>query len=279
MTPQEKLVAWLKSQVGYKASAGKHNKYAQALDKTGVYNGPKDGYDWCETFYDDGIFECFGVSTGTKMLNQPMGGCGAGCEQSAQYYRNGGQWSTSPSLGAQIYFGSVGDEYHTGGVVGYDSGYVYTVEGNVGGGAGEVAYRTHDRYGGGIAGYGIPNWSLVGGSTASDVPSSSAALAVDGDFGPYTCKALQTALQSHGYYKDYLIDGDFAYYSKCAMQEYLQETGHYRGFLADGDFAYYSKCAMQMYLASKAYYKGDVNGSMDSATVKALQTALNEGAF
>lgn len=165
MTPQEKLVNWALAQVGYAAYDGKRNKYAQAIDKTDGYNGAKDGYDWCESFHDCGMMECFGLDLAWKMMNQPKGGCGAGCEQSASYYRSAGQWSDSPSLGAQIYFGAKGSEYHTGIVVGYDSSTVYTVEGNTGyslgysGGA--VLKQDYPRSSSKIAGYGVPDWSLA----------------------------------------------------------------------------------------------------------------------
>ena len=180
MTPQEKVAAWALSQVGYAAYNGKHNKYAQALDKTKGYNGPKDGYDWCESFHDCGMMECFGLETAWKMMNQPMGGCGAGCEQSAAYYRAAGRWSSSPSLGAQIYFGSVGDEYHTGFVVGYDASTVWTAEGNTGyslgypGGA--VLKQSYPRSSSKIAGYGVPDWSLAkdGDAVFSDVGKGTA---------------------------------------------------------------------------------------------------------
>ena len=79
---------------------GKFNKYARALDRTGLYNYPKDGYDWCDIFYDWLLVEEFGLDVALLMSNQPMHGCGAGCEFSASYYRAVNQWSGEPSLGA-----------------------------------------------------------------------------------------------------------------------------------------------------------------------------------
>ncbi len=49
-TPQERVVARARSEVGYVPADGKINKYAWALDRTGLYNYPKDGYDWCDIF-------------------------------------------------------------------------------------------------------------------------------------------------------------------------------------------------------------------------------------
>lgn len=161
-TPQERLVAWAEAQVGTAAYSGKRNKYADWMDARGMYNGPKSGYDWCDVFYDCGIAQTFGVDMVQPMLNQPKGGCGAGCEYSASYYKAMGRFSQTPKIGSQIFFG---DFDHTGVVVGFNDGVVHTVEGNTGysegysGGA--VRERTYYRNSGSIAGYGEPRWELV----------------------------------------------------------------------------------------------------------------------
>lgn len=79
-TPQERVVALAKSQVGYYPTHGKFNKYAEALDKTDLYNYAKNGYDWC-------LVQEFGVEVAKSMTGQPSHGCGAGCDFSASYYR------------------------------------------------------------------------------------------------------------------------------------------------------------------------------------------------
>jgi len=161
-TPQERLVAWFESQVGYAADAGKHNKFAVYMDSLGMYNGPKNGYDWCDVTYDCGIAQTFGPDMVQPMLNQPKGGCGAGCEFSAQYYKDMGRFSHTPKIGSQIFFG---DFDHTGCVVSFNDGVVNTIEGNTGysegypGGA--VRRRSYARNSGYIAGYGEPRWELV----------------------------------------------------------------------------------------------------------------------
>lgn len=161
-TPQERLVAWFEAQVGYAATAGKRNKFAAYMDSLGMYNGPKNGYDWCDVTYDCGIAQTFGPEMVQPMLNQPKGGCGAGCEFSAQYYKDMGRFSQTPKIGSQIFFG---DFDHTGCVVSFNDGVVNTIEGNTGysegypGGA--VRRRSYARNSGYIAGYGEPRWELV----------------------------------------------------------------------------------------------------------------------
>ena len=164
-SPQERVAAWCLNQVGYVAASSKQNTYAVYMDSLGFYNGPKNGYDWCDVFADCAYVKCFGKANALAMTYQVEGGGGAGCWISAAWYRNNGAWSSKPGLGRQIFFGTVGDEYHTGIVVGYTSTTVTTVEGNTGynygysGGA--VMQQTYSLNDSRIAGYGVPNWALV----------------------------------------------------------------------------------------------------------------------
>ena len=165
-TTPEKVSALAKTQVGYKATGGgtygtRYSKYAAELDAMGdVYNYPKNGYDWCDIFADWCYIKVMGKERAIAAINQPKYGCGAGCSFSADYYREMGRFSGSPSLGAQVFFdwGDDGIEDHTGIVIGYNSTYVYTVEGNTGGGNGQVAARTYSRTDKRIVGYGLPRW-------------------------------------------------------------------------------------------------------------------------
>ena len=139
------------------------NRFAAAIDKLRdqgycVYNGKKNGYDWCDLSYDEMQIECWGVETAQKMLYQPWNSCGAGCKFSADYYRSAGAWYDTPVIGDQIFYGKKGDETHTGAVYDVDDTYVYTVEGNYGN---QVAERRVKRTDSSISGYGRPNYALV----------------------------------------------------------------------------------------------------------------------
>ena len=161
--PIDILVNTATSQIGYKASSGKRNKYANELDKYGVvYNYPKDGFDWCDIFVDWCFITTFGLSKGMEMIYQPQKSTGAGCEFSAQFYRNKKAFTKTPSVGNQIFFGTTGKESHTGIVVKVTDNYVFTIEGNTGGGNGAVQKKQYLKTNNKIVGYGIPNWKLVG---------------------------------------------------------------------------------------------------------------------
>lgn len=185
MTPQEKLLATALKEVGYighKSAAqldsptvnggGKYNKYARDLDalKT-FYNGPKQGFDWCDCFCDWCFVQTFGRALAQKMIFQPDRSCGAGTGYSLGYYKAKGRLFTTPQPGDQIFFGDAKSTWHTGIVTRVTGGTVCTVEGNAGNplGVHEFKYRVGDKI---IKGYGRPDWSIAGQAAPSAPPVS-----------------------------------------------------------------------------------------------------------
>lgn len=185
MTPQERLVATAVDQVGYighKSAAqldtptanggGKFNKYARDLDALGdFYNGPKNGFDWCDCFVDWCFVKTFGRETAQKITFQPNRSCGAGTAYSLGYYKSHGKFFSTPQVGDQIFFGDSTSTWHTGIVTRVSGGSVCTVEGNAGSplGVHEFKYPLGDRI---IKGYGRPDWVMVGGETQPPAPTA-----------------------------------------------------------------------------------------------------------
>ena len=172
----EDVIRIAKTQVGYhekdnasdldsftSKSDGKGNftKYARDFDEKWptFYNGKKQGFDYCEITNDwchvMASLENGGtVDDARETLCQPIKSMGAGCTQSAAYYKAAGRWSEYPKIGAQIYFGQYD---HTGIVINYDSVYVYTIEGNTSKGmVEEKVYKRRDDY---VLGYGYPKYA------------------------------------------------------------------------------------------------------------------------
>ena len=128
----------------------------------------------------------------------------------------------------------------------------------------------------------LKGMGIIGGIRPKYRSGQSGKLYVDGIFGVNTCKALQRSLQSHGYYKGYLIDGDWGHYSKLALQQYLRAKGYYTNYyLIDGWFGVASVKALQTYLRKLGYYTADylIDGDWGKYTTIALQNALNAGKF
>ena len=184
MTTVERLLATARAEVGYLEKASKaqldsktanagsanYTKYARDLDKLGVYHAHKQGFAWCDIFVDWCFIQTFGLETGMKMTGQPTGGYGAGCTESARYYKQIGRFHRSgPQPGDQIFFTYTNGRTmaHTGIVERAAGGRVYTIEGNTSGASGVIAN------GGGvcrksypldyarIGGYGRPDYSIV----------------------------------------------------------------------------------------------------------------------
>jgi murein DD-endopeptidase MepM/ murein hydrolase activator NlpD len=89
--------------------------------------------------------------------------------------------------------------------------------------------------------------------------SAPSGIAVDGDFGPATKRALQTALSV-------AADGDFGPASTRALQSFL-------GVAADGSWGPATTRALQGFLGVPA------DGSFGPQTIRALQASLNGGTF
>ena len=195
-------------------NAGYNNwtKYARDLDALGYfYNGPKNGYAWCDVFVDWCFVQAFGPEAAMKLLQQPQRSYGAGCTYSARYFKNKGQLYTTPKAGDQIFFwnSSKSELAHTGLVYAVDNTYVYTIEGNTSSASGVVAngggvfkkkYKLNYTR---IYGYGRPNYD------AETNTSPTINEKVDYSYVP-TVKEWQLAAIADGYkFPKYGADGDW----------------------------------------------------------------------
>lgn len=145
-----------------------YTKYARDLWTADphFYQGPKQGYAWCCVFVDWCIYDaCNRDSVKAQNAKFYTGPYGAGCQFSAEYYKNAGQWYTDPKPGDQIFFGHSGNYQHTGLVEKVENGMVYTIEGNSNNMVQSRCYSVTD---GSILGYGRPKYD--GDSRPVDLP-------------------------------------------------------------------------------------------------------------
>lgn len=154
------------------ANAGDMNftKYARDLDSLGVYHAKKQGLSWCAMFCLWCFVKAYGVLPAMRMTGQQMAGYGAGCTESARYYKSLGRFFTSnPQPGDQIFFTRDGGKtmYHTGLVERVANGRVYTIEGNTSSApgvepnGGSVWDKSYSLTYAQIGGYGRPDYSIV----------------------------------------------------------------------------------------------------------------------
>lgn len=253
------VVRWAESQIGQTDGT----QYAR------IAVGWSSPADWCAYFVSAGLkvtaTRCPYFPNGFAFDKRDLGKIGDRWREPYDLYPGypigfdfdgGGQWG--------------GD--HVGFVVKrYGPGDYDTVEGN----CGKRVRRKHRT----VKGDGI-----IGGIEPffDSIKPAPTKLHVDGIFGPNTCKKLQTALQSHGYYRGYLVDGEWGYYSKLALQQYLRKLGYYGTYwLLDGWFGIASVKALQTYLRKLGYYTADyiIDGDWGKYTTMALQRALNADRF
>ena len=218
------------------SGSGNWTKYAAYLDSyAGFYNGPKNGFAWCDVFVDYLFVKSFGLDVGREMLCQPMNSAGAGCLYSAQYYKQTGRWYTSPQPGDQIFFTySAGEVSHTGIVESVNGSSVTTIEGNT---SDRVARHTYSTSNGSIYGYGRPRWELASSLKATANPvittttASSATVVKKNEIlrkGSYGEKVeqLQKDLQKLGYsLGKYGVDGDYGNDTYNAVKKFQKDHG------------------------------------------------------
>lgn len=234
----EKVLTLARGEIGTHEQGDNWTKYAEEMDRTNWYNGPKNGFPWCDLWYDWLFYKSFGDPLGREMICQPTGSAGAGCLYSAQYYKGAGRWhTTDPQPGDQIFFTySPGEYSHTGIVESVQNGTVTTIEGNT---SDQVARRQYSVGSSVIAGYGRPKWELAtgssgGGSTPSPTPTPTPSPS-QGTLPEGFSRILKKGMKGTDVY---------------AMQRMLEDLGYDLGkWGADGEFG------SDTYNAVKAFQK------------------------
>lgn len=140
---RNRFIALLRQEIGYyekasnaylddkTANAGSNNytKYSRDLAHAGYYQASKQGFDWCDVFYDWVFLQlCGGDADEAQRRTCQSGPYGAGVDWSASYYKQAGRFYTSnPRPGDQIFFR---DFAHTGAVEEVTATQIITIEGN-----------------------------------------------------------------------------------------------------------------------------------------------------
>ena len=282
----DKVLNLARSEIGYHETGDNWTKYAQDLDRTNWYNGPKNGFAWCDVFVDWLFYKCFGDPLGREMICQPTGSAGAGCLYSAQYYKAAGRWvTTNPQPGDQIFFTySPGEYSHTGIVESVSNGTVTTIEGNT---SDSVARRQYTLGSSTIAGYGRPKWELATGGSVTPTPAPSGG-DTPVDYGRILkrgmrgddVKKLQEDLQKLGFdIGRWGADGDFGNDTYAAVKAFQNE----HGLEADGEagpltFAALKEALKEQEKPAKPETPADENqnGSTDEETVPYARLKLRE---
>lgn len=154
------------SDLNSKTSNAGYNNYSKYGKAQGC-----NGQAWCDAFVD----WCFVQAYGKKNAEKLLGGFSNYTPTSASYFKlRLKRWFTKPQKGDIIFFKNSQRICHTGIVYCVDSNKVYTIEGNTSAGAsvvpngGGVFRKSYALNNSRIAGYGRPDYSLVGQKVVVD---------------------------------------------------------------------------------------------------------------
>ena len=274
------IVLLAESEVGYKEKASNANlddptgniggnnwtKYARDLDALpNFYNGPKNGYAWCDVFVDWLFVTTFGEELGRKMLYQPEKSAGAGCLYSAGYYKQANAFHRSnPRVGDQIFFSYSSGEYsHTGIIVDVNGNTITTIEGNTSDSVGRRTYETSNYS---IAGYGTPNWQLAVNDWEKPwvvVEHGHIVNSGDGEptEGQVTAENEPTPRQeNHSWTPPLLRYAPDDYYEACVVLQSSLNVRNFNSGRADGYFGALTQAAVNR---AKTYYGLEADGICD----------------
>lgn len=227
------------------ANAGNkdYTKYSRDLYEAGYYQGNKQGYAWCEVWYDWLHYIASGKDAEyAQYVICQTGEYGAGPNCSRSYYQKQGRLFFEPEPGDQIFFhNSSGGVGHTGLVYDVDDTYVYTIEGNTssaeeldgdGQGVFKKKYKLNSSK---IAGYGRPRYEgeeteteeLPQPEIPTPTPSTNKTIELDtlrrGSKGS-SVKALQILLNGYRFSCG-SADGDFGTNTYKAVVKFQKAKG------------------------------------------------------
>lgn len=280
---KKKVLDLARSEIGYheKASNDQLNdptansgganwtKYAEYLDSfAGFYNGPKNGFAWCDVFYDYLFVKTFGEQLGREMLCQPMKSAGAGCLYSAQYYKDAGRFHrNAPQPGDQIFFSySAGEYSHTGIVEKVNGDTVTTIEGNT---SDSVGRRTYNIGNQSIAGYGTPNWKLVEDWVVVENGHivNSSEWAKDGDTATAVLQPTTPSPENHSWQPPLLKYAPDDYYAAVCVLQGILNCRNWDSGKVDGYFGAKTQAAVNR---ARRFFDMDADGICDAELWKRL---------
>lgn len=272
---KKKVLDLARSEIGYHekasnnqlndptANSGSANwtKYAEYLDSfAGFYNGPKNGYAWCDVFVDYLFVKCFGFDIGRKMLYQPLNSAGAGCLYSAQYYKDAGAWHTNaPRAGDQIFFSySAGEYSHTGIVESVSGDTVTTIEGNTSDSVGRRYYNIGNRQ---IAGYGRPDWGLAKTENGEPwVVIENGQTVNSSEWNQDVNEPIEESKENHSWNPPLLKYDPDVYFEACKLMQSCLNVRNFDSGKADG---YYGPKTVAAVNRAKRFYGLTVNDVCD----------------
>lgn len=208
------------------AGSDNYTKYAKEMDALNVYNGPKQGYPWCNVFID----WCFVQSLGLDRARELLIGFNAGCTQDWNWFKANGRVVTNPQRGDLIFFRNLS---HIGIIEKVENNKIYTIEGNTSNAAelitngGAVAKKVYNIGSSAIYGYARPAYSEQAttpqpGNSSNTITYS---LIKKGSKGNLVRIAQEKLMQKGYKLPKYGADGYFGDETEQAVKQLQRDSG------------------------------------------------------
>lgn len=150
MTTANDVLNVARKEIGTEESPANSNR-----TKYGAWYG-MDAQPWCGQF----VSWCFAQAGLPLHITTDKGY--AYCPYGVNYFKKAGRWSSTPSVGAIVFYGSPSESVHTGIVESFDNSTITAIEGNTAlgndanGGAVMRRQRARNNW---VVGYGVPVYS------------------------------------------------------------------------------------------------------------------------
>ena len=219
-----------REQLGEKtANAGDKNytMYAEEMDALKVYNGPKQGYAWCNVFIDWLFYKTLGLERARELLI----GWSAGCTQDWNWFKSAGQIVIEPQRGDLVFFGNCD---HIGIIEKVDNERIYTIEGNTSNKAelivngGQVAKKTYLKTSKYIKGYARPKYKEIQEANQgqnNQEQQITYSLIKKGSTGNLVRLAQEKLIQKGYKLPKFGVDGSFGNETEQAVKQLQKDSG------------------------------------------------------
>lgn len=268
-----------REQLGEKtANAGDKNytMYAEEMDALKVYNGPKQGYAWCNAFIDWLFYKTLGLERARELLI----GWSAGCTQDWNWFKSAGQIVIEPQRGDLVFFGNCD---HIGIIEKVDNERIYTIEGNTSNKAelivngGQVAKKTYLKTSKYIKGYARPKYKEIQEANQgqnNQEQQITYSLIKKGSTGNLVRLAQEKLIQKGYKLPKFGVDGSFGNETEQAVKQLQKDSG----LAQDGIIGKYTWGVLNSDFSRpeiKALYPGYlIKKGQQSEDVRKVQTRL-----
>lgn len=232
----QRVITFMQGEDGYMEKASNKDLYDKTANAgsgnyTKYWAELKPSYQtaaWCQAFQNWCFYKLYGAELGKKMLCIPDGEDWTYyTPTAANYFKQAKRWTTTPQVGALVYFKNSVRIHHVAMVTKVTDSYIYTCEGNtspsngtvIPNGGQVVNGKRYLRSSSTIAGYGIPKYYLAA-EKDPELVESNISTGIDG---------LKIVVSGSINVRDYPVTGNVVYTLKNGARIYPTKKTYING--------------------------------------------------